>query len=140
VIPNGDKRGERSTTRARRLMAISDKSKQTRPRSRTGGSLSRRRASGCSRPLTKVQYLDRLEESVLAAEVLHRPLAAVILDVGETAGPKHVVITAARGPIEVRHSALIVHHVDVPHEVRGPGGLAALQQIARQDLIRAHAR
>jgi len=106
-----------------------DKSKQT-----SCCVAERRQTSGCSRRpslLTKVQYLDRLEESVLAAEVLHRPFAAVILDVGETAGPKHVVIAAARGPIEVRHSALIVHHVDVPHKVRGPGGLAGLQQIAR---------
>lgn len=58
------------------------------------------RASG-SRALTKVQHLDRLEESVLAAEILHRPFAAVVLDVRETAGPKHVVIAATRGPIEV---------------------------------------
>lgn len=50
---------------------------------------------------TKVQYLDRLEESVLATEILHRPFATVILDVRETAGPKYVVIAAARRPIEV---------------------------------------
>lgn len=76
---------------------------------------------------TKVQYLDRLEESVLAAEILHRPLAAVILDVREAAGPKYVVIAAARRPIEVWHTSLIVHHVGVSDEVRGPGGLAGLQ-------------
>ena len=50
---------------------------------------------------TKVQYLDRLEESVLATEILHRPLATVILDVREAAGPKYVIIAAARWPIEV---------------------------------------
>lgn len=76
---------------------------------------------------TKVQYLDRLEESVLATEILHRPLAAVILDVREAAGPKYVVIAAARRPIEVRHSPLIVHHVGVSNEVRSPGGFAGLQ-------------
>lgn len=59
-----------------------------------------KRASG-SRALTKVHDLDRLEKSVLAAEILRRTLAAVILDVREAAGPKHVVIAAARGPIEV---------------------------------------
>lgn len=85
------------------------------------------RVAALALALTKVQYLDRLEESVLAAEILHRPFAAVVLDVRETAGPKHVVIAVARGPIEVRHSALIVHHVDVADEVRGPGGLAGLQ-------------
>lgn len=50
---------------------------------------------------TKVQYLDRLEESVLATEILQRPPAAVILDVREAAGPKYVIIAAARRPIEV---------------------------------------
>jgi len=50
---------------------------------------------------TKVQYLDRLEESVLAAEILHRPFAAVILDIREAAGPKYVVIAVAHRPIEV---------------------------------------
>lgn len=79
------------------------------------------------RLLTKVQYLDRLEESVLVAEVLRRSFATVILDVRETAGPKHVVITVARRPIEVWHSPLIVHHVGIPDEVRSPGGLAGLQ-------------
>lgn len=76
---------------------------------------------------TKVQYLDRLEESVLAAEVLHWPLATVVLDVREAAGPKYVVIAAARRPIEVWHSPLIVRYVGVADEVRGPGGLAGLQ-------------
>lgn len=79
------------------------------------------------RLLTKVQYLDRLEESVLGAKVLRRSFAAVILDVRETAGPKHVVITVARRPVEVWHSPLIVHHVGVPDKVRSPGGLAGLQ-------------
>lgn len=76
---------------------------------------------------TKVQYLDRLEESILAAEILHRPPGTVILDVREAAGPKYVVIAAARRPIEVWQSSLIVHHVSVSNEVRGPGGLTGLQ-------------
>lgn len=69
---------------------------------------------------TKVQYLDRLEEFVLAAEVLYRSLTTVILDVGETAGPKYVIIAVTRRPIEVGHSTLIVHHVGITYEVRSP--------------------
>lgn len=76
---------------------------------------------------TKVQYLDRLEESVLAAEILHRPFATVILDIREAAGPKYVVIAVAHRPIEVWHSPLIIHHINISDEVRSPGGLASLQ-------------
>jgi len=85
------------------------------------------RASGYQPQPTKVQYLDRLEESVLATEILHRSLAAMIFDVREAPGPKYVVIAAARWPIEVWHSPLIVHHVGVSDEVWSPGRLGRLQ-------------
>lgn len=91
------------------------------------GSFIKSRSSGHSLAPTKVQYLDRLEESVLAAEVLHRPLATVVLDVREAAGPKYVVIAVTRRPIEVWHSPLIVRYVGVPDKVRSPRGLAGLQ-------------
>lgn len=89
-------------------------------------SFSLRAADYSSQP-TKVQYLDRLEESVLATEILQWPFATVILDVREAAGPKYVIIAAARQPIEVWHSPLIIHHIGVSNEVRSPGGLAGLQ-------------
>lgn len=83
------------------------------------------------RGYTKVQYLDRLEESVLAAEVLRGPLGTMIFNVWKTAGSKYVIIATAHRPIEVGHSPLIVHDVRILYKVRGPRRFVRLQQVAR---------
>lgn len=86
--------------------------------------------------VTKVNNLDSLEKAIFEAEVLLGPFRAVVLDVRKATGPKDMIVTASYGPIEVRHSFLIIQHVGVSHEVRGPGRLLWLRQITRQDLLK----
>lgn len=86
--------------------------------------------------LTEVDELDELEELVVETQILGRSSGAVVLDVGKTSGPEDVIIALANGPVEVRKSSLVVDDVGVAHEVRGPGRLARLLQVAREDLER----
>lgn len=60
-----------------------------------------------------------------------RPIAAVVLDVGKTASAQHVIVALSDRPVEVRHGELVVLHVPVAHEVRGPGRLTGLLEVAR---------
>ena len=64
--------------------------------------------------LTQVAHIEPGVEVVLPAQVLLRPLTAVVLDIGEGSCPQNVVVDTVHLPVKVRQAELVVFHCRVP--------------------------